>query len=170
MADVLPEVMWAWFAGDDDFITLADLPEDLMVSRDGKVAVFMNDVFAWGCADAEELTEETLAEYKQAISDLRAALPWDDASEPESLKALKAWAGVLFAARRRELQPQFCCYPSLSTPQGQAVAGLLDAVGPMRPVDFSNPHRHPRDGGGYAYRKGMDHDPEVRAFWAARKV
>jgi hypothetical protein len=165
-SDLIVRAIWAWSDGDGSLQLSEDVPADLALSDSGPT-ILVNDVFAWGCADCEPLTQGNIAEYERAISDLRAALPFDEANEDDSEKAVRSWAGTLFAARRRKLQPQFACYPNVSTVQGRIVAGMLDSVGPMRPVDIGNPYRHPSEGGGYAYTRACDEAPETKEFWRA---
>lgn len=70
--------------------------EDLMWGEDLDVAVNVSDLFHWGCADAENITEENLPVLKQAISDV----------EEICSRSVGNYATVLFAARARNLRPQ----------------------------------------------------------------
>lgn len=172
MSDLFAQIASAWMqAYDEDSIFVCDLPKDLIYRRDGGVDVFCNDLFWWGCADSEDITIQNVDVYAKAISDMRAALPRSNEKERDaSEKHVLDWAGTLFAARVRQLQPQFACYPGVGTPEGAIISGLLDAVGPMRPTDMGNPYRHPKDGGGYGYERAMDQDPSIAAFWDDYKI
>lgn len=96
--------------------------------------VSCNDFFWWGCADAQPITPDNVAVLEQAYADCRAI-------DHEQVGPL------LFVARARGLRPQGCCYP-----KDPALWPFFDACGPKRDVDFGNPHKHPADGGEYAYK------------------
>jgi len=84
-------------------------------------AVNCNDVFWWGCADAEDLTLESLPVLVQAFEDAG-----DDGL-------------VLYCARMRKMRPQGAMYKHI----GKDHWALFDACGPIREVDILNPHKHP---------------------------
>lgn len=85
-----------------------------------------NDVFAWGCADGEDITLENLPQLRQAITDAKAADP-----------VMGSIYGChLFVARVRGMRPQGAAYP-----KEQALWPLFDACGPEREVGFGNPCR-----------------------------
>lgn len=109
----------------------ADINSELLWHSDGKrIQVWANvsDVFAWGGADAEEITRENLPVLLQAIADLRAIKPFDQIYAPE-----------LFAARVRGIRPQGAAYPK----ERAATQALFDACGPVREPGFGNPRRPP---------------------------
>jgi hypothetical protein len=112
-----------------DLIRRADLPsEQILLSLDGpriSIAVNVSDVFAWGCADAEDITPERLPILERAWRDCEAA----DGGE---------WIAELYAARVRGMRPQGASYPSSA-----AVAALFDACGPERPTGLGNPRKPP---------------------------
>jgi hypothetical protein len=112
-----------------DLIRRADLPsEQILLGIDGErisIAVNISDVFAWGCADAEDITPERLPVLQQAWLDCETA---DDGE----------WIAELYAARVRGMRPQGAAYPS-----APAVAALFDACGPERPTGLGNPHKPP---------------------------
>lgn len=88
---------------------------------DLKLYVNCNDVFWWGCADAEEITAENIALFETAMKDAG-----DD-------------GGLLFCARARSLRPQGAIYKCISKENWH----LFDECGPEREVDFGNPEEHP---------------------------
>lgn len=87
-----------------------------------------SDFFAWGGGDAEGLTEESLPDLTQAITDIKTI----DSTEV-------SWAGRLYAARRRKMRPQGAYYEQIP----EVLWPLFDACGPEREVGLSNPHPHP---------------------------
>lgn len=106
----------------------ADIRRDLLWhdSPDGsRFAANVSDVFAWGCADAEDITPDTVDALEQAHADCRAA-------------GAEEYTVDLYAARRRGMKPQGAAYPE--KPEAQA---LFDACGPERQVGFGNP-RNPK--------------------------
>jgi len=82
------------------------------------IAENCNDLFYWGCADAEEITPEDLPSIEQAIKDCEAIKP-----------SYSAYAGTIWACRKRGMRPQYPCYPSYP----KSLWPLLDAAGPERP-------------------------------------
>ncbi|MER7734128.1 hypothetical protein ABTX80_24875 [Streptomyces erythrochromogenes] len=81
----------------------------------------VNDVFAWGCADLEEITVEQLPVLRQAASDLLAAKEY-------------GWIAELYTARIRGERPQGAAYPTQP-----ALQALFNACGPERPLGLGNP-------------------------------
>jgi hypothetical protein len=73
------------------------------------------DVFYWGCADHEEVTQENFADLQRACADADAA-------------GSSADAGGLFAARIRGMRPQGAVYRTITPAMGE----LYDACGPVR--------------------------------------
>ena len=86
-----------------------------------KPCVNCNDLFFWGCADAENINEELMVEFNQAVSDCG---------------DLRIGA-ELYCARRREMRPQGACYSYYD----KALWPLFDACGPERDVGFGNPYK-----------------------------
>ena len=79
-----------------------------------------NDLFYWATADAEEVTVDSLPALQQAIEECLAIDP-----------TLGALVGVnLYAARRRQIRPQNCCYPEC-----KELWPLFDAAGLERTDD-----------------------------------
>ena len=91
---------------------------------DGELRLFaiVNDVFAWGTADLEEITPERIPVLEQALDDLLTI--GDHGVELPDL----------YAARVRGMRPQDAAYPEHSE-----VRALFDACGPERPRDMLNP-------------------------------
>lgn len=87
--------------------------------------VNVNDVFAWGAADLEEVTAENVDELEQAFRDCATVCDTGEIYGP--------W---LFAARRRKLRPQGASYP-----QEQELWPLFDTCGPERETGFGNPYK-----------------------------
>jgi len=112
----LVEVMTV-FAQADSHDTLLWWP------KDGGLALWANvsDVFAWGSADAEEITLERLPVLRQAFTDLKAV-------------NATSWIAELYAARIRSMRPQGAAYPKEA-----ALQALFDACGPERTTDMLNP-------------------------------
>lgn len=114
-----------------DLAQRADFRGELIWRSDGAaliVCVDVSDVFAWGGADAEDLTPERLPLLAQAVADLRAIHPNDD-----------MYAVDLFAARLRGMRPQGAAYPK----ERAATQALFDACGPERPTGLGNPRKPP---------------------------
>lgn len=86
----------------------------------------VSDVFAWGGADAEEITPSNLPVLEQAYADLKAVCAEEHAAD-------------LFAARVRRMRPQGAAYPTALPAQR-----LFDACGPQRPPGLGNPKAAPR--------------------------
>jgi hypothetical protein len=114
----------------------ADVREVLYWSvNDGVVRfwVICNDMFAWGCADAEDITDEDLPALEQAFT---------DAKEVGEVAEFP----TLYAARRRGMRPQgamYKCLPEVAWP-------LYDAAGPHRERSLMNPFsplKEPKEGG-----------------------
>jgi hypothetical protein len=104
---------------------LADVREDLLwsVTEENKISLSVNvsDIFAWGAADAEEITPETLSVLEKAFADASGA-------------GLAYVTAPLYAARIRGMRPQGAAYPA--TLAGQV---LFNACGPERPIGLGNP-------------------------------
>jgi hypothetical protein len=76
-----------------------------------------NDVFAWGCADAEDLTPENCDEFVKACN-----------------QALE-YGPELFVARVRGMRPQGAFYEGMT----ESLAAAFNACGPEREVGPGNP-------------------------------
>lgn len=113
-----------------DLFAKADAHNDLLwhVGQDDEIhfSANVNDVFWWGCADAESITGERLPALEQAYVDLKAV-------GAEHLLA------ELYAARIRGMRPQGAAYPDEAK-----VQALFDACGPERAIELGNPRKPPQ--------------------------
>lgn len=91
-----------------------------------------NDVFAWACADCEEITPENIDELERAMQDCIKA---------SNLTGGEIYGEMLFCCRIRKMRPQGAAYPK----KCPDLWPLFDACGPERKTDFGNPHPHPKD-------------------------
>lgn len=82
-----------------------------------------NDLFVWGCADAEEITPEDLPALEQAFHDCVTA---DD--------CCSHYGPWLFVARKIKMRPQTCILKKMP----DAIRPLFEACGPLREVGFGN--------------------------------
>ena len=104
-----------------ELVAQADLHRDLFWRCDSNYApvtffVNCNDIFWWGCADAEKISPETVGLLEDAVADtLR-------------VTGSSAYAGELFCARVRKMRPQGCFYEGMP----ESIAALFDACGPER--------------------------------------
>lgn len=85
-----------------------------------------SDLFAWGGADLEEITEENLDVFNQSMDDCETACG-HNCDGPQ-----------LFACRIRKMRPQGAAYPD-----EPKVWHLFDACGPERPTGHGNPRQRP---------------------------
>lgn len=111
---------------DDMLMWRVDMPsDDESFARPFTVCVACNDVFAWGCADAETITPDNLPQLRKALADVAAVA--------------ETWAGdeaaYLFVARIRQHRPQGACYP-----EDRKLWPLFDACGPERELGLGNPY------------------------------
>ncbi|MEV7140732.1 hypothetical protein [Streptomyces tauricus] len=90
----------------------------------------VSDVFAWGGADSEPITPDTLAALEQAYADLKAVGGEDFLAD-------------LYAARQRGQRPQGAAYPSGTHEAWRQVSALYDACGPERELGIGNPKPAP---------------------------
>lgn len=102
-------------------------------TKDGDLQFFINcnDVFVWGCADLEAITEENLPVLK------------------ESLAISSLWGSLLFCARVRGMRPQGAMYAHID----KELWEHFDACGPEREIDLGNPITQD---GEYAYSRSED--------------
>jgi hypothetical protein len=102
--------------------------------RDDELILYLmvNDVFAWGFADLEEITMENLPVLEQALVDLEAI---------DSIAA--GCIAELFAARVRKMRPQGAWYQMIAKgwdpEKYSAVEALFNAAGPERELSMINP-------------------------------
>lgn len=111
---------------------------DLLWSkRDNRLipAAICSDCFAWGGADAEEITPATFDLFKATVEECEKL---DEAHE-SGQKLAVSFADELFAARVRRMRPQgasYELYPPVLWP-------LFDACGPKRETGIGNPRPQP---------------------------
>lgn len=124
---------------------------------DGKLKVFVScgDVFHWGFADLEEITEHNLPILRRSVEDVAAIAGSKYANQDDGF--------TLFCARVRGMRPQGAIYPhltvkaynpgplnsagnptriedeALSAERTAALRALFDAAGPQREIDMTNP-------------------------------
>jgi hypothetical protein len=105
-------------------LTIADLlAKDCVFQFAGeKPCINCNDVFGWGWADCENITEEALPAINQAV---------DDCNGDVELGAM------LYCARVREERPQGAMYTYIP----RKLWPLFHACGPERKVDPGNPYK-----------------------------
>ncbi|MFF3511567.1 hypothetical protein [Streptomyces sp. NPDC002573] len=111
----------------------ADSHGDLLwriVDGQPEFAANVSDVFAWGGADAEDITAETLPVLEQAFTDLAAIRSTEFVAD-------------LYAARLRKMRPQGAAYPGNTHPSWREVSMLFDACGPERELGLGNPKPAP---------------------------
>jgi len=90
----------------------------LFYSFDKKFYIICNDVFAWGCADLEEITTENINILE------------------ECYKIDEIYGDILFCARMRKMRPQNAFYNMM---KDNKIKQLLDECGPERAAKFGNP-------------------------------
>lgn len=73
-----------------------------------------SDLFAWACADCEEITPYNIGEWERALKDTA------------ELGGERFYGSQLFAARVRGQRPQKPCYKGWSP----TLAGMFDACAP----------------------------------------
>lgn len=99
---------------------------------DGRASFYMacSDTFAWGCADAEDITPEDIPLLRQTLSDLKAAGGYSE-----------MWLGVLFCARKRGMRPMNRWMKDMREKEDMtdAVFELFCAAGPARESVFGAP-------------------------------
>ena len=95
-----------------------DAMDTLFWNEELEFSVICNDIFWWGTADLEEITEETIDDFETALID-----------------GGIAWGATLYCARMRKMRPQGAMYEHIN----KDVWYLFDACGPEREVDFGNP-------------------------------
>jgi len=96
----------------------AEMFEYIFWGHDLTVKISCNDLFYWGCADAEEIeTEEDLDLFIQTFKDC------------------KDICGELYCARKRKMRPQGAYYKYIP----DEFKETFNACGPEREIDLGNP-------------------------------
>lgn len=106
----------------------ADAHDTVWWRVDGKYAPitwFVNcpDLFAWGTADLEPITAETIEAFEMAYADVRVVTGGDP-----------TYGSDLYACRQRHQRPQGAAYPT-----DRRLWPLFDACGPERELGVTNP-------------------------------
>lgn len=83
-----------------------------------------NDLFFWGCADAEHLEPDNIADLEKAVADAKEA-------------GDERHGHLLWVARKRGLRPQGAYYKYFK----EGIKPLFDACGPEREIGFGNPEK-----------------------------
>lgn len=105
------------------FVAEHDCDHDIGWNQDLGFYVHCSDIFWWATADAEDLTDETLEEYKQAVLDAKKASP--DFGH--------IYGGYLYCSRQRKMRPQNPAYrPQYFLGQHPELVPLFNACGPER--------------------------------------
>lgn len=90
------------------------------------VMIHCNDIFTWGCADAEVLTEQNIDLLEQTFAECKEKFGvWGN-----------LWAATLFCARSRKMRPQGAVYRHIDPEWHE----LFDACGPEREPGMFNPY------------------------------
>ena len=105
-----------------------------------QVFIRCSDLFIWGCADVEQITEENIDLLEQTFAEC----------EERFGKYRAKWAGALFGARVRKMRPQDAWYNRIigtNSDEDVAWRALFDATGEKRAQDFGNPQerQEPRE-------------------------
>lgn len=114
------------------FFSEQDFKDQLMwLVNDDEVdfAINCSDEFWWGCADAEDLTEDNFDVLTKSFLDC----------ENINQTFGDIWAPLLFCCRVRKMRPQGCAYPDI-----KELWPLFDECGPEREVGLGNPYK-PRE-------------------------
>lgn len=82
-----------------------------------KAMINCNDLFYWGCADAEPIEVEDIPLLEQATEDS------------------EYYGDLLFCARKRKMRPQGAYYQQFN----EEDAALFNAAGPKRETGYGNP-------------------------------
>lgn len=96
--------------------------------EDLRLFVNCNDVFHWGSADVEEITDDNISSLEEAVAECQALVGQWDAAD----------GFILWVARMRELRPQGAFYQAID----KRLWSLFDEAGPEREVGFGNPVDH----------------------------
>ena len=103
--------------------------DDILWRTDSEYApvsffVNCNDLFFWGCADAEDVTPVNIA------------LLEDSYREVHAIQESNYFSQALFCSRVRGMRPQGAAYP-----ENESLWPLFDACGPIRETGLGNPYQ-----------------------------
>ncbi len=97
-----------------------DLCYELYWDTDLQFCINCNDVFFWGCADAEDVeTEEDIKLLEKCLSE----------TETDGM--------ILYCARRRKMRPQGAIYKGIEEKNWP----LFNECGPEREIGLGNPNK-----------------------------
>lgn len=127
-----------------------------------KILINCNDLFYWACADAEEVTPDTLDTFEQAFADIRPFYAkwsaWKGPHTEGPPLVMMTTALLLYCCRVRKMRPQGAYYDAF--PPG--VDDLFDAAGPDREKPggaFGNTTRR-------TWKRGSaEMEPGIQAPW-----
>lgn len=108
---------------------------DYTAEDEVKCTIDCSDVFAWGCADSEELEPEDIPLLKQAHAELEALPP----EEGQTHHGYSAYSEMLYCAKKRKMRPQGAVYKNLPQPTWP----LFNSCGAHREPCFGNPTATP---------------------------
>lgn len=108
-----------------------DCHDEIFWNSSLQVFVNVNDIFYWGTADLEEITEENFPALEKAFEDIIAA-----AKNPRAGALYSNDAINLFASRLRGMRPQNAVYQAIHPDFFE----LFNACGPDRFAGLGNPY------------------------------
>lgn len=100
------------------FISEWDLFGEVSWNQEFEFVVLCNDLFWWGTADVEPLTEESMDLMKKSMED-----------------GGIAYGHLLYCARKRKMRPQGAYYAHID----KELHHLFDECGPKREINLGNP-------------------------------
>lgn len=107
---------------------------DYTANDEVKCLVDCNDLFFWGCADAEEIELCDLPLLQQAYDELHAL-----SLTNTNLSGITAYTDWLYCCKKRSMRPQGAIYDN----RPKEMWPLFNACGPHRPAEFGNPKETP---------------------------
>jgi hypothetical protein len=100
--------------------TIQEIFDEQIAYKNDGYYIMCNDVFFWGAADLEEITEEFLPVFDRAVEDCGGEIEF---------------GALLYCARQRRMRPQGALYSFIPKDKWE----LFNACGPEREVGFGNP-------------------------------
>lgn len=96
-----------------------------VIDRKPRFMITCSDIFFWGSADGEDITEENFDILKQSIKEVK------------EIDEYEVYQGCyLFVARVRRERPQGAAYPD-----NKDLWKLFDTCGPEKPTGLGNPYK-----------------------------